>query len=114
MKCLIIIFLVLAILVFLFCISTKTEGYAYLQSLYDPTQGGFYSEYNEECLDNANRHCMLTDGTEGVCLLNGVCAASFLLGEDTTEKPYCTQPYSKEGCERWCMCTTLGKNPSKD
>jgi len=54
---------------------------------------------------------MLTDGTEGVCLLNGVCAASFLLGEDTTEKPYCTHPYSKEGCERWCMCTTPKKNP---
>lgn len=73
MKCSLVLFIILLLVVFLVCLLKKKEKYSYLGSLYDPSQGGFYTEYNEVCLDNANRHCMLSNGIEGVCLLNGVC-----------------------------------------
>lgn len=74
MKCYLILFVVILLTVFIVCLlSNKKERYSYLASLYDSSQGGFYTEYNDVCLDNANRHCMMKSGVEGVCLLNGVC-----------------------------------------
>jgi hypothetical protein len=78
MKCYVVLFIVLLLTIFIICLVNKNgschhEGYGYLASLYNAGQGGFYTEYNEVCLDNANRHCNMKDGTEGVCFLNGVC-----------------------------------------
>jgi len=54
------------------------------------------------------RFCMLTDGTSGVCGINGMCLSSMMLDlrkeRDEMEMPYCTAPIFQEGCGRFCAC----------
>jgi len=87
------------------------SGYRYLGSVYRPSQGGEYTEYNEECLGDERRHCMLTNGMTGKCVLNGICASDFMVDarqeEDDVPKPYCTRPYSGPGCKQFCACLDL-------
>jgi hypothetical protein len=79
--------------------------------VYSPLDGGFVSEFNEECLDDENRHCMLTNGMTGKCVLNGQCMASAMVDArqeaEEVHKPYCTKPYSAEGCYRFCECLSM-------
>jgi hypothetical protein len=91
--------------------SSKRSNYRYLQSLDNPREGGYYAEYNEECLDAQNQNCHLTDGTTGVCVLHGLCQSSPLVDlrqeDDDTPKPDCLPPVFKQGCGRYCNCLKL-------
>lgn len=37
-----------------------------------------YGEYNEFCRWDARRHCNLSDGSEGECVMNGICMPSLM------------------------------------
>lgn len=116
----IIIAILVVTLIVLYCLSSSgamcssqspslSEKYHYLGSLYMPADGGVASEYNIECLNNANGHCMLTDGTTGKCVLHGICRSSMLLdhSQSIIEKPYCTRPYFPEECASFCQCLNM-------
>lgn len=69
-------------------------------------------EKNEECMMlYGDRHCMMTDGRLGKCVLSGYCAPAMMTYSDDVSLPYCTKPYFKEGCDRFCKCQKLrGEN----
>jgi hypothetical protein len=87
------------------------DNYRFLGNLYNPLSGGLNGEYNEDCLDDERRHCTLTDGTTGKCVLNGICVSSFLTDhvQNNLEipKPRCTEPYNKQSCPKYCACLGL-------
>ena len=68
-------------------------------------------EYNEECAQNENAHCMMSDGTEGKCVLDGVCMPSAMNDpqRDITRKPWCTLPTFAKDCDKYCECTSDGR-----
>jgi hypothetical protein len=106
-----ILLVVLALLcLWLFC--RKSENYRFLGGMYNPKQGGYRAELNEECLQlQDGQQCMLTDGTSGNCVQSGHCVADMMIDlnieNQDVKKPYCTEPVFKEGCERFAKCKLL-------
>ena len=101
------------------CGAGNKDKYRYMGSVYNPNQGGGRAEPNEECLQFPGyRHCMLTDGTFGTCVLDGLCVASMMVDirqeDDEVHRPLCTEPTFKEGCGRWCKCQQLLGNGRTD
>ena len=92
--------------------SCTKDDYRFLGGAYQATQGGSHAELNEECLSYpGNNFCMLTDGTPGVCVQNGMCVADMTIDlmqyRSDIKLPSCTEPVFKEGCGRFCRCKEL-------
>lgn len=88
-----------------------SEGYRFLGGEYSAAQGGTHAEPNEDCLqfpNGASRKCILTDGTSGTCVQNGLCVADMLIDLNLEnlelKKPYCTEPTFKENCNMFARC----------
>lgn len=45
---------------------------------YNPAEKSDYCEKQYSCLYNGRRTCTLSNGTEGVCVLNGLCCPTFM------------------------------------
>ncbi|HMP28590.1 MAG TPA: hypothetical protein PKD85_03260, partial [Saprospiraceae bacterium] len=76
----IVIVIVIIALILWALMKYQKDGYRYLPSAYGPESGGIDGEYNDECLAYpGNQFCMMTDGTPGVCVLNGICTPSMEL-----------------------------------
>ena len=111
------IVLVVVLGLFLFWLLTLArgkDGYRFLPTAYSyaPKMGGSYAELNNECLMYpGNQFCMLTDGTPGVCVLNGMCVPDMEIDlreyRRDVKLPSCTKPVFKEGCGRFCRCKEL-------
>lgn len=106
-----IIISIMILIIYLLWPKNERSNYQYMGSLYSPTMGGSRTEFNEECLNNENDHCMMTDGTPGKCMLNGICEVSLLLDPRPQAEdfpiPHCTRPYSAQACDRFCNCLQL-------
>jgi hypothetical protein len=99
-------------LVLWFLLSPKQKShYTYIGPKQTLGQANTYSndlEKNEECLMlYGDRHCMMTDGRLGKCVLSGFCAPSMENFSEEIDTPYCTKPYFKEGCDRYCKCLEM-------
>jgi hypothetical protein len=108
----IIVVLVIAGLILWALMTHRKDGYRFLPSAYGPATGGSYAEYNDECLAYpGNQFCMMTDGTPGVCVLNGMCVPDMEIDlreyRADIKLPSCTKPVFKEGCGRLCRCKEL-------
>lgn len=113
MKGSMLVFLLLAV-VAISCIfmARQKDGYQFLPSTYNVKSGGMQSELNDECLMYpGNQFCMMTDGTPGVCVLNGRCVPDMEMDlrqySDDIKLPSCTEPVFQEGCGRFCRCQEL-------
>jgi hypothetical protein len=84
----------------------ETQYYRTLDSFLDER---VKREFNEECLDDERRQCVLTNGSPGKCVLSGICASTFLYDwSDEANSDYkCLQPIEGTGCTRYCNCLSL-------
>lgn len=87
-------------------VSPETQYYRTLNSFLDER---VKSEFNEECLDDERRQCVLTDGSPGKCVLSGICASTFLFDwQDEANRDYkCLKPIENTGCTQFCNCLKL-------
>lgn len=81
----------------------KTQG-----NFYTPQTGASKAEFKTDCLNVASQSCMMTNGQDGRCLLNGMCEPAFgedLIRNDYITPPfYCISPKDKFSCIDFCKC----------
>ena len=109
------LFPVLVLLVVLFIVYiglSSKESYRFLGDN-SPSTGGHHAELNEDCLQFplGKGKCVLTDGTSGTCVQNGLCVQDMLIDLNLEnielKKPYCSEPTFKENCGIFCDCKAM-------
>jgi hypothetical protein len=63
-------------------------------------------QHQDLCEKNLYAHCNLSDGTPGICVRNGLCAASFLQDPSTYASLLPAKiplPFSEQDCPLYCQ-----------
>lgn len=100
---LIIVFIV-GVLWYILVSCSTSDKFSYLKGFYR-THPSVRMEYQDVCEKNMIGHCNLSDGTPGICVRNGICAASFLQDPSSYACSLPAKiplPYSERDCPLYC------------
>lgn len=106
------IILIAAVIILFIYVVIKKEKYQLLGADMNPFHLGTKLEPNADCLAYpGNQFCMMTDGTPGVCVQNGLCTPDFLIDQlqytEDIKMPLCTRPVFPENCLQFVKCKEM-------
>jgi hypothetical protein len=80
------------------------NNFAFLGSIYNPSEGAYPSELNDDCMWTQAAQCVLSNGMAGTCVSNGRCMPQMEGLEMHTMEPGCSMPTSAQNCHLYCDC----------